>query len=52
MTKLEGSMSEEYLLQEVMRMLYDRNAQFVDFASRVGKEEEDKCVTCICFYDF
>ena len=48
--KLEGSMSEGCLLQEAMGMLYDKIAQFDDFAPKVWKEEEDECITCMCFY--
>jgi len=43
-------MSEKYLLQEAMRLFHDKIAQFDDFVPRVWKEEEDECVTGMCFY--
>ena len=49
--KVEGRMSEGYLLQEVMRILHDKIAQFVDFAPRVSKEEEDEHIRCKGFYE-
>ena len=32
-------------------MLYDKIAQFYDFAPKVWDEEVDECVTCKYFYN-
>lgn len=50
-TKPQEIVLEEYLLQKVIGMLYDKIAQFHDFAPKVWDEEVDECVTCKYFYD-